>query len=126
MKFSPLTTTILVDEYLDGYAEMYGWLVGLTAPEDVTQNIRFNQEQLALFGGPNRENNLDYSDGLLEILDQSENVVRRIRFTGAFPTSISELALSSAGSADEPITFTVEFDYLDFVLEPRSEDISPV
>jgi len=125
MEFSSLVATIIVDEYLDNYYEIYNWLVGLSSPEDVTQYPDWLNAQSAI-NGQSKPENLDYSDGLLEILNGYENVVRRVRFISAFPVSLSELTLSTTDAATEPVTFSTTFEYLDFEIEARKEDVSPV
>ncbi len=123
--FTPIVATILADEFLDGYYSLYDWMMGMTAVEDAQQYPDWVSGQSQKWGGTKAQD-VNYSDGMIEILNQSENVVRRIRIIDAFPTALGEIALSSVEDSQSPVTFTATFEYLDFKIEPRSEDISPI
>ena len=121
MTFGTLSVKILADEFLDGYNELFQWMQDLSAVESTDQYVAFLHTEQALYGGKSAAD-LNYSSALLEILNQNQNVIRRIRIFGAFPIGLGEIAMS-VDAGDVPIRFEAQFGYTEFEIEPRQEDV---
>ena len=106
LTYGDLNMTFLVDENLENYREIHGWLVGLGFPRDHTEfenlqssgNDRFpgSTPQISNepgFGGkyPASKEGGIYSDATLTILTNKNNPVTEVRFRDTFPTSLGGL-----------------------------------
>mgnify|MGYP003110394901 FL=1 len=106
LTYGDLNMTFLVDENLENYREIHGWLVGLGFPRDHTEfenlqssgNDRFpgSTPQISNepgFGGkyPASKEGGIYSDATLTVLTNKNNPVTEVRFRDTFPTSLGGL-----------------------------------
>jgi len=93
LSFGEFSIMFLIDEAMTNYIAVHNWLIGLGFPE--------RHEQYSNFIGSRTDavntNELlaGYSDGVLQILNSSNNVARTIRFVDMFPTSLQSLQLQS-------------------------------
>ena len=106
LTYGDLNMTFLVDENLENFREIHGWLVGLGFPRDHTEfenlqssgNDRFpgSTPQISNepgFGGkyPASKEGGIYSDATLTVLTNKNNPVTEVRFRDTFPTSLGGL-----------------------------------
>jgi hypothetical protein len=124
--FSPLEMTFLVDENLENYKEIHGWLMGIGFPKD------YAQAREALAAGADRfptstganlttdpgkvkygATNIGalYSDATLVVLSSKNRPVQEVRFINMFPTSLSGLQYSQTATDVDYLTATVSFNY---------------
>ena len=89
MSVGIVTCTIIIDEDMNAYKEVYGWC----------KNI--------IDGNPD-----DIADVSLQILSSKNNVINTIVYKDAFPTSVSNLQFTT--STNEYITFDVTFRMSNF------------
>jgi len=107
-----------VDEQMESYRELYHWIEALGFPED------FDQYK-ALADGDRRVNpNGDkeiLSDGTLIIHNSNTNANIKVKFTGLFPSTLSELAFDLRAGDVQYIECVASFRYERFDIELISE-----
>lgn len=86
--FSPITASIIIDEDMKNYIEIYNWIIG---------NIE-NTE-------------MEKSDMILSIMNSKNNVTKQIQFINAFPTNISAVQFSTQNTEVNYVTCDVTFRY---------------
>jgi hypothetical protein len=106
LQINPLSITFIVDEDLRGWMEIYQWLRDLTFPKDFSEYGKL----------PNRPGVFhatlpQYSDATLLILDSKQNPHIRIKLQNCFPTSLTDILLSSTSAPEEPITADATFRF---------------
>jgi hypothetical protein len=126
VNFSDLEMTFMVDENLENYKEIHGWLMGIGFPKD------YNQSREALGAGADRfptstGANLTsdggktpygptsigalFSDATLTILSSKNNAVQEVRFSDMFPTSLTGLSYNQQATDVQYLTASVVFSY---------------
>ena len=126
LTYGDLNMTFLVDENLENYREIHGWLVGLGFPKDHTEfknlaeagNGRFPGSSAQIseepgLGGkyqPAKEGGV-YSDATLTVLTNKNNPVTEIRFRDVFPTSLSGLSYDQQASDVDYLSTDITFKY---------------
>ena len=126
LTYENLTMTFLVDENLENYREVHGWLVGLGFPRDHTEfknladsgDDRFPGSSAQIseepgLGGkyqPAKEGGV-YSDATLTVLTNKNNPVTEIRFRDVFPTSLSGLSYDQQASDVDYLSTDITFKY---------------
>jgi hypothetical protein len=85
LTYNPLELTFIVDENLENYQEIHGWLVGLGFPRD--------------------------SDATLSILTSKNNAIQEVRFRDIFPISLSGLQYDQQATDVQYLTASVTFNY---------------
>ena len=126
LTYENLTMTFLVDENLENYREVHGWLVGLGFPRDHTEfknladsgDDRFPGSSAQIseepgLGGkfqPAKEGGI-YSDATLTVLTNKNNPVTEIRFRDVFPTSLSGLSYDQQASDVDYLSTDITFKY---------------
>jgi len=98
LNFTELSIQVVIDENLENYKEMLDW----------TKEIVYNDDKEPLEKS---------SDITVMILSSHNNLVRKIRFTDAWPTSIGDLTFSSTNTDVEYVTSTMTFAFTDMILE---------
>jgi len=106
--FGQLTAGIIVDENLEGWAEIYDWITQLGNPE--TKNKIGN-----LTKTPGKTNSIT-SDAALIIKTNANNPNKKIIFKDLFPVEIGEIQFTSSGSTHEFTTISVTFGYSHYEL----------
>jgi hypothetical protein len=114
LTYDNLTIQFLIDEGMVNYQAIYNWIVALGFPQSYDQYINFvNEDQR------NTTNELmrNFSDGVLQILNSSNNVVKTIQFRDMFPTAIESLTFDSTlGDVQYLIgSATFRFGYYEFL-----------
>tara|TARA_R100000030_G_C3240878_1_gene120563 strand:+ start:402 stop:962 length:561 start_codon:yes stop_codon:yes gene_type:complete len=110
MEFEDLSVRFLVDENLENYMEIQNWMRGLGFPESL-QEIQDLQDQRNLEYANRTEMMNIYSDGVLQVLDSTQNPQFQVRFKDLFPTSLSSLTFDATDTNVEYFTAEVTFKY---------------
>ena len=125
LTYEPLSMTFMVDENLENFQEIHGWLIGLGFPRDYSEfrnlvssgNDRFPAKNQSInrevgtvkFGSPNVGGT--YSDATLTILTSKNNPQLEVRFRDVFPTALTGLTYSQQAADVDYLTATVSFSY---------------
>ena len=125
LTYEPLSMTFLVDENLENFQEIHGWLVGLGFPRDHNEfrdlvssgNDRFPAKNQSIsneigkvkYGSPNVGGT--YSDATLTILSSKNNSELEVRFRNMFPTGLTGLQYNQQAADVDYLTATVSFEY---------------
>lgn len=92
LTYGELTVQFLVDEEMINYTAIYNWIVALGFPKNYEQYTKYvNASALASAS----ELSKNYSDALLQILNNSNNPIKTIQFRDIFPTSLGSLSFLS-------------------------------
>ena len=125
LQYEALTMTFLVDENLENYQEIHGWLRGLGFPgghEEFKKLLdsgadRFPTSKSSVLPDAGRSKfgaaNVGglFSDATLNILTSKNNPVTEVRFSDVFPISLSGLAYNQQAADTDYLTATVTFNY---------------
>ena len=126
LTYSPLTMDFLVDENLENYREIHGWLVGLGFPTDRKEFrdlLRSGADRFPTSTGANQETDPGkvkykatgtggvYSDATLNILTSKNTSNIEVRFSDVFPTGLSSLQYDTAATDVQYLTATVTMQY---------------
>ena len=126
LTYEPLQMRFIVDENLENFQEIHGWLVGLGFPRDHTefQNLlasgtdRFPGRSTAVKTEPGKDRNATadvggtYSDATLTVLSSKNNAQIEIRFRDVYPTNLTGLQYDQQANDVDYLTATVSFNYL--------------
>ena len=126
LSYEPLEMTFMVDENLENYREIAGWLQGLTFPADREQFrklVEAGKDRFPTEGKDSRTTDggkVKYgavplgpalSDATLSVLSSKNNANIEIRFSDVFPTSVSGLQFSQQASDVDYLSATITFQY---------------
>ena len=125
LTYEPLQMTFLVDENLENFQEIHGWLVGLGFPRDHSEFRNLVDAGSDRF--PSKNNNVStetgkvkygvantggtYSDATLTVLSSKNNSQVEIRFRNMFPTGLTGLQYNQQATDVDYLTATVSFEY---------------
>ena len=125
LTYEPLRMSFLVDENLENFQEIHGWLIGLGFPRDYSEfqnlvsagNDRFPAKNQSVsteigkvkYGTANVGGT--YSDATLTILTSKNNPQLEVRFKNLFPTSLTGLDYNQQADDVQYLTATVNFEY---------------
>ena len=100
--------SFIVDESLENYLEIHNWIYGLGYPKTVDQfqQIVLDRQSSEI------DNNKQFSDGTLTILNSNFNPMAYVRFTDMFPVSLTTLEFTATDNDYTYFTATVTFKYL--------------
>ena len=93
LEYDDLRIDFLVNESLDGYLEIFNWLVELGHPDSLSQY-------------KNRRSDLS-----VIILNGSKRPMINVKLTNAFPTNISSIDLDIATTPEDRITASATFNF---------------
>ena len=125
LSYEPLNMTFIVDENLENYQEIHGWLRGLGFPGGYSEfkNLlqagadRFPTSKSSVLGDAGREKFSApnqggiFSDATLSILTSKNTKNIEVRFSDLFPISLSSLSYNQQASDTDYLTATVTFNY---------------
>jgi hypothetical protein len=125
LSYDRLTMTFLVDENLENYQEIHGWLRGLGFPGGYAEfktlldsgTDRFPTSKSSVLGDAGRSKfaapstGALFSDATLSILSSKNNAITDVRFSDVFPISLSGLQYDQRATDTDYLTATVTFDY---------------
>lgn len=105
LTFNELSATIILDEDMTAYDEMYAWI----------RRVVDNQPVGAL--ERNSGNPPTYSDITLSILSSHNNQTKQVKYLECCPTALGDINFESTATGTEFITFSVSFrfTYFEFV-----------
>ena len=126
LTYEPLQMRFIVDENLENFQEIHGWLVGLGYPRDHNefQNLltagtdRFPSRTTSKSSEPGKAkfSAIDiggtYSDATLTVLSSKNNAEVEIRFRDVYPTGLTGLQYDQQAADVDYLTATVSFQYL--------------
>ena len=126
LQYDTLTIQFLVDENLENYREIHGWLTGVGFPKNYeqfqtlqgastdrfpsTQNTGTSNELGEIKKATQDDGGL-YSDATLMILTSKNNANLEVRFRNIYPTSLSGLDYNQQAADVDYLTATVTFEY---------------
>ena len=125
LSYESLTLSFLVDEHLENYREIHGWLTGLGFPRDHSEfktlqdagTDRFPTSSGNVSTEIGKVNNTapdegsTFSDATLMILSSKNNAIVEVRFRDIFPVSLGGLNYEQQAGDVEYLTTTVTFNY---------------
>lgn len=102
LEYDELIVTCVVDERMEGYQEVWNWLVDLTKGRGRFTDYQKTKES---------DEGL-YSDATLTILNSSKNANIEITFQNLFPVSVSSIELDTKQTDITPpvVNFTFRYD----------------
>jgi len=126
LTYEPLQMTFLVDENLENFQEIHGWLVGLGFPRDHNefQNLltagtdRFPSQSISQSTEPGKvkfgaaDTGGTFSDATLTVLSSKNNAQVEVRFRDVYPTGLTGLQYNQQAADVDYLTATVSFSYL--------------
>lgn len=106
IQYGTLSMTVIMDEQMGVYEEIYSWLTRLV-------NEKHKPQTGNLYPGNELSS---YADLRLSILTSHNNPNRQFKYVNVFPTSLGTISFSSTGDGGY-ISFTVDFrfDYFELV-----------
>ena len=126
LQYDTLTIQFLVDENLENYREIHGWLTGVGFPKNYeqfqtlqgastdrfpsTQNTGTSKEIGEIKKATQDDGGL-YSDATLMILTSKNNANLEVIFRNIYPTSLSGLDYNQQATDVDYLTATVTFEY---------------
>ena len=126
LDYDTLNLQFLVDENLENYREIHGWLTGVGFPKNYeqfqtlqgagtdrfpsTQNVGTSKELGEIKKATQDDGGL-YSDATLMILTSKNNANLEVRFRNIYPTSLSGLDYNQQATDIDYLTATVSFEY---------------
>ena len=126
LQYDTLTIQFLVDENLENYREIHGWLTGVGFPKNYeqfqtlqgastdrfpsTQNTGTSKEIGEIKKATQDDGGL-YSDATMLILTSKNNANLEVRFRNIYPTSLSGLDYNQQATDVDYLSATVTFEY---------------
>jgi len=107
-----------VDENMESYRELFYWIQALGFPESFDQYKDLADEDRRV--NPNGDKEI-LSDGTLIIHNSNTNANIRVKFTGLFPSTLSELAFDLRAGDISYIECVASFRYEKFEIELISD-----
>jgi hypothetical protein len=102
LEFGEFTLTFKVDEDMRNHAEIMGWMIGLTFPDDFGQ-----------FANLKADDGL-YSDGSLIILNSNQNPNIEVTFKNMWPMALGDIDLDITNADVQYSECQVTFNYESF------------
>jgi hypothetical protein len=115
LEYQPLPVTLLLDEELDAYTKIYGWMRSLGFPTMKDDLATVLQRQSIL--GPNVDPGMPQSDIQLILLNSNNNPVIQFTFKDAFPIYVGELQFNTTEEGLNYLTCEFEFAYNWFLVD---------
>ena len=125
LTYGALNMSFLVDENLENFQEIHGWLRGLGFPESYSEyagglNAGVDRAPSSAgsvssepgkvkFGAPSQA--AYFSDATLIILTSKNNPIKEVRFRDVYPVSVGELQYDQQAGDVQYLTSTVQFNY---------------
>ena len=127
LTYGSLNVDFMIDENLENYREIHGWLTGLGFPKShaqfetfinagsdrfPTSNATANSREAGKVDDVGFDVGAQYSDATLSILSSKNNPILEVRFRDLYPTSLSGLSYDQQAGDTSYLTGTVAFSYL--------------
>jgi len=104
LTFTELTATIILDENLSAYSEMYDWMKRLVETPNQTRTFGVDE---------------DYStavDITLSVLSSKNNAIKQIRYIDCIPTDLGDINFQATTQDIQMLTFPISFRFSYFEL----------
>ena len=141
--FSDLEITFLVDENLENYREIHGWMYGIGFPKARTQFADLVENNKDRFPNSGKNSKITdagkvkygaeplgpiFSDATLNVLTSKNNANIEVRFNNVFPVSLSSLDFNQQANDIDYLSATVSFKYklYEFALKGASNTTNTV
>tara|TARA_B100001057_G_scaffold463167_1_gene516853 strand:+ start:112 stop:753 length:642 start_codon:yes stop_codon:yes gene_type:complete len=131
LTFADLEMSFMVDENLENYREIHGWLTGIGFPRDTKQFTELSKSGKDRFPIQGKDTTLTvpgdgarlkegdtavplgpvFSDATLNILTSKNNANIEVRFQNVFPMSLSGLNFNQQAEDVDYLSATVVFKY---------------
>lgn len=111
ISYSELTMSLIVDENLEAYKEIYNWMESLTDENYVGEGPRSRRLNPQMPSG---------ADISVSILSSHNNQTNRILYKGCIPSAISGMEFTTTTGTVEFITFDVTFGFTGFEFKNQS------
>ena len=126
LTFGDLEITFLVDENLENYREIHGWMYGIGFPKSRTQFaalVEANKDRFPTEGKDSKSTDAGkvkygaqalgpiFSDATLNVLTSKNNANIEVRFSDVFPVSLSGLNFDQQADDVTYLSATVSFKY---------------
>ena len=126
LSFGDLVMTFMVDENLENYQEISGWLFGLGFPKSRTQFANLVEAAKDRFPTNGKDSQTTdagkvkygaqpigpvFSDATLNILSSKNRANIEVRFNNVFPVSLSGLQFTQQATDVDYLSATVTFQY---------------
>ena len=127
LTYGSLNVDFMIDENLENYREIHGWLTGLGFPKSHTQfetfinagsdrfptsNATANSREAGKVDDVGFDVGAQYSDATLTVLNSKNIAVTEIRFNNIFPTSLGSLSYDVQASDVNYLQASVDFSYM--------------
>ena len=143
ISFGDLEITFLVDENLENYREIHGWMYGIGFPKARTQFAQLVSSNKYRFPNSGKNSKITdagkvkygaeplgpiFSDATLNVLTSKNNANIEVRFNNVFPISLSSLNFDQQANDIDYLTATVSFKYklYEFALKGASNTTNTV
>jgi len=107
LTFNELSTNVILDENLEGYSEMYNWILRL---------VNTNMGTSTRGSIATNTDTPTYADITLSILSSHNNQTKQIRYLDCIPTSLGDIVFESTADGQTFITFAASFRFNYFKL----------
>lgn len=112
IEFQQMSVTFRVNENLDNYLEIFNWMIALGTPADFNQYVLKDRP----YQSTGDQKDTTVSDISVSILTSAMNANIDFLMRDCFPTSLSELTMTSTASDIDYITATATFALRDFTV----------
>ena len=136
LTYSALNVDFLVDENLENYREIHGWMYGIGFPKDRKQYsalVDANKDRFPTTGKDSQNHDAGkvkygampigpiFSDATLNVLTSKNTANIEVRFSDVFPTALSGLNFDQQADDVNYLSATVTFKYkiYEFALKGR-------
>ena len=143
LSFGDLEITFLVDENLENYREIHGWMYGIGFPKARTQFASLVEAGKDRFPTSGKDSLVTdagkvkygatplgpiFSDATLNVLSSKNNTNIEVRFNDVFPTTLSGLNFNQQADDVNYLSATVSFKYkiYEFALKSASNTTNTV
>ena len=110
-----LNVTFNVDEDLLGWLEIHDWIRAMTFPVEFEEYRKLGSLNKSV--GFKQNLKPQYSDAAITILNSAQLPIYRFKYYDCFPTTLSNLVMSTTDTPDTVITADVTFRYSYFDVE---------
>jgi hypothetical protein len=106
LQYGDFSLRFLVDENLENYMKIHNWLTGLGSPESLQQ-----YKDLITTENDEKDENNQFSDGSLHILNSNFRNVAIVKFKDLFPVFLTSLDFEANENDVNYFTAEVTFKY---------------
>lgn len=115
LTYTPLPIRMMVEETLDSYIQLYGWMRREAFPDNQPDLASQAMAQARL--PANVDPSMPMSDLYLMILDSNNNPTVKFTFRGGFPIFLGDLKFDTTEDGTSYIYVDVEFAYTYFTID---------